>query len=629
MNSQNLCLSFLKQVVPFSGFTQSELENVSTEFIIKDFDANTVVLGQGTTDCSHLYLILSGQVRIVEAMTQGSTYFIGEGKLFGYLGLLRDGELPFQAQAYDKIKLALLPANAFEKLYQRHPRFAAFFESEVRVYTRTKLTLHDTSGSQLLFGTRLADMLYRKPPQCEPDCSIQQAATIMNQSSSDCLVVMKNSIPIGIITDSLLRSQALAKGLPSNSSVSTLMNNQMVFMTKRNSLFEALLMMSKKGISHILVLDEKTQKLSGVIGNSDITRVQGYNPLLVLDQIDHCESVDQLAQMRREADLLLVQLFNRGVKAQNLITINTLINDSLTAKVLALSRTALADHYPQTKFNWVWLSLGSEGRGEMSFKTDQDNALIYDVADNDIESVQHWFSIWTDLVNNSLDKIGLKLCSGNMMASNPQWRIRIQDWQDCMDGWLKQSKAMQIMQISAACDLRAIHGDVAMEGQVKNGLKSAIKSNPRFLKHMVAAVLANRPPLNQFTGRIRTLKTQHGQKINLKRSGIQPITEFARILSLQAGFVESSNTFDRLEYLKQTQPNLSEAISNALEAYGHLNEIRLGQHMQSIIKGDAPDNWIGVNELNETQYLMLKAAFSSIKIIQVSLAHRFNLMGRF
>jgi CBS domain-containing protein len=38
---------------------------------------------------------------------------------------------------------------------------------------------------------------------------------------------------------------------------------------------------------------------------------------------------------------------------------------------LVLARPGLADS------DWCWLALGSEGRGEQSYATDQDNALVF------------------------------------------------------------------------------------------------------------------------------------------------------------------------------------------------------------------------------------------------------------
>ena len=627
MSSAILWLPLIKRVFPFSNLIDIEIEKFSSEILIRDYSPNSIIQHHESVENSHLYLLLSGHVKLTESMEKDRTHILGEGKFFGHYSLLRNSPLPFQVETQDEVKLALFPASVFKMLCSQHPRIAAFFESDIRIYTRSKLILHDLSGSQFLFGTRLGDLISRQSPQCQLKTTVQQAAVIMEEHSTDHIVVVDDSNkPIGLVTDSLLRDRIIAVGCSYEMPVEQIMDSNPIFLSHRNNLFEALLLMTQKNISHILIKQATTNKHFGVIGSSDITRGQGYNPLLVLNQINSSSKLDQLIDLRHEADSLLGQLYNRGVKAQSLITINTVINDAITGKVLELSKTALVDANPQVNIKWVWLSLGSEGRGEMSLKTDQDNALIYDVLDQDEHLVDRWLSIWTKHVNQSLSEVGLNLCEGNMMASNPHWRIRIQDWNQHVNAWLKQSQAMQIMQTSAACDLRAVHGDVEMEKTIKNEMSAAIKVNYRFLKHMVSAVISNRPPVNAFTGRIRTLKTDEGKKIDLKRNGIQPITEFARILCLQAGYFDSSNTFDRLEYLKQMQPQIQDSISEALVSYNHLNDIRLGHHLQAISMGKKPDNLIAINELSDTQYQMLKAAFSSIKSIQATLAHRFNLM---
>ena len=617
----------LKQTQPFSGLTKAQQEFIASDLIIQSYSSNEIILSQGNAEHTYLYVVVTGQVRIVDNSTRKVARIISNYKSFGHYGLLRDGQLPYQVEAVADVELALLPADKFKSLYQKHPRFAAFFESDLRVYDRDKLTLYDVSGSQSLFGTRLRDLIQAQPVMCELDASAQQAAGIMSELNTDYIVVTQDSKPVGILTDKILTTEIIAKGRSLQTPVRMLMCQEMHFMTQRNNLFEALFLMLKNEVTHVLVKNDTTGKLEGVVDSSAIARGQGHNPLLMIDQVAQMQSVEHLGAVRHEANQLLVQLYRRGVRAKSLITINTIINDAITGRVLELSADSLHQTMSEINVNWVWLSLGSEGRGEMSLKTDQDNALVYSAPDdNDCEQLHRWLANWTTHVNQSLNEIGISLCDGDMMAGNPAWRINLQRWRSQLDEWLNRSQAQQIMQTSAACDLRAVHGNVEMQEEIKYQLRLALKSNPRFLKHMAVAVISNRPPVNALTGRIRTLKSTGGQKINLKRSGIQPITEFARILCLQAGYLESSNTFDRLEYLKQTQSEIESDVSDALDSYSHLNDIRLGHHLQAISTGKQPDNLVVVNDLSDTQYRMLKAAFGSIKTIQATLAHRFNLM---
>lgn len=613
----------LANTAPFSGFSSAEQASLAAATCVRGYPQDSIILEQGDTSHAYLYLVLAGQLRLIETAASSVTRTFGEGKFFGHYGLLRDDPLPYRAEALTDVTLALIPAEVFHRTCEKHPRVLAFFESDIRAYTRHHVTLYDLSGAQFLFGTRLNDLIHREPPCCGPDLSVRDAAGLMREQDSDHLVVMRDSQVLGLLTDSDLRSKVVAEALPSETPVGAVMNTETGTLTVRNSLFEALLMMLTGSLTHILVRTSSNGPLRGVISDKDIARSHGYSPVLLLDHIKQAATLDQLADLRREANRHLLQLYRRGVRAQDLITINTLINDSLTGQVLDLCAADLAEQRPDVEFDWAWLSMGSEGRGEMSLKTDQDNALVYRVANDAAADLELWLASWARQVNQALDKVGLTLCEGDMMAGNPLWRHSVEAWPAVFDAWLAESKANQIMQIAAACDLRAVHGDLALGEPVKAGLAAALAKNPRFLQHMAQGVVSLPSPVGKILGRLRTHKTEEGRSINIKRRGLQPITDFARVLALRAGYLDSSNTFDRLEYLLQARPKLKSTLQDALDAYRHLNDIRLGHHLQDVSLGLPPNNWIAIDKLSDTQRDMLKAAVRAIESIQAVLAQRY------
>ena len=613
----------LARTAPFSGLSTTERDALAAAIVVQSYPQGTVILEQGHMLHENLYLVLAGQLRLVETTVGGVTRTFGEGKLFGHYGLLRGGSLPYRAETLTDANLALIPADTFHQICKKHPRVLAFFESDIRAYTRNHITLYDLSGAQFLFGTRLGDLVHRESPRCGPDLSVREAAGIMCDRQCDHLVVMHDATTIGLLTDSDLRSKVVAAAASPDTPVSAVMNTDIGSLTARNSLYEALLMMLTGNLTHILVQAPGDGSLLGVVNDNDIARSHGYSPMLLLSQITQASTVEHLAELRREANRHLLQLYRRGVRAQDLITINTLINDNLTGRVLALSEAALAEFRPDVDFIWAWLSMGSEGRGEMGLKTDQDNALVYQAPETTMPAVEEWLARWAEHVNLALDQIGLSLCEGGMMAGNPLWRHPVEKWPKQFDDWLARSEANQIMQVAAACDLRAVHGELALEEPVKKSLAESLANNPRFLQHMARAIISARPPVGKFFRRIRTLKTEQGRTINIKRRGLQPITDFARVLSLRRKYLDSSNTFDRLEYLLQTEPKLQSTIQDALDAYRHLNDIRLGHHLYDVSLGMPPNNWISVDKLSDTQHDMLKAAFGAIESIQAVLAQRY------
>jgi len=82
-------------------------------------------------------------------------------------------------------------------------------------------------------------------------------------------------------------------------------------------------------------------------------------------------------------------LLHQGAKASNITRIITEINDRIVRKIIQFAER----EFGLPPVPYCWIALGSEGRKEQTFKTDQDNALIYaDPASEQEESIKKIFS---------------------------------------------------------------------------------------------------------------------------------------------------------------------------------------------------------------------------------------------
>src|SRR5690606_27288794 len=67
------------------------------------------------------------------------------------------------------------------------------------------------------------------------------------------------------------------------------------------------------------------------------------------------------------------------------------------------------------------LVLGSGGRGESLLAADQDNAIVF--AEGEPDGPQDfWFAAFGEKFTALLDRAGIPLCKGGVMARNAQWR---------------------------------------------------------------------------------------------------------------------------------------------------------------------------------------------------------------
>ncbi len=117
----------------------------------------------------------------------------------------------------------------------------------------------------------------------------------------------------------------------------------------------------------------------------------------------------------------LTQCASGQLPAHALTAMISALNDELTRRVIALACAQL----PPVAFDWCWIALGSEGRQEQTFASDQDNGIVF--ADGDDPEAQRALLLpLARRINLMLAECGFALCRGNIMASNPQCCLSLQ-----------------------------------------------------------------------------------------------------------------------------------------------------------------------------------------------------------
>jgi transketolase len=102
------------------------------------------------------------------------------------------------------------------------------------------------------------------------------------------------------------------------------------------------------------------------------------------------------------------------------------LNDLLTARILDLE----LPRFDVAAYSPCWLGMGSEGCGEQTIATDQDNGLVY-IAPADADAAataRARLLAFAQAVNEALARCGYPLCQGKVMAMNPQWCLSLDEW---------------------------------------------------------------------------------------------------------------------------------------------------------------------------------------------------------
>lgn len=618
----------------FDRLPEDERRLLLGQVSLRYFGQDAVILEQGTTAHESLYVIESGYVRLSEKESGRLVDEYGEGDIFGNFGLLKGGPLPFEVRAIEPTVCVLIGAGVFRELYENHEEFAAFFDKDLRDSPADGEPGFDAGGSRLLFGTTIGELVGRGPVVCSPKATARDAARGMRDENVDSVVVEDEERVLGILTDIDLRNEIVANGTSPDTPAEDLMHRNALRMPADAPVFQALMEMMRHQTYHVVVSEGTgpDAKLLGVISDKDISRAQGNSPAFMTERVEQTNAPEDLYGIRREIDKLLIGLERQGVKPKDLVTINTELNDHLMKRLVSLVETEMREENPDLYVDlaWAWLSLGSEGRGEMSLLTDQDNALLYaDPADEEeAEKAEEWFRALAWRANEVLAEAGFALCEGDIMGRNPKWRQSLSDWKETFQGWIQTPDADVLVLASTFFDLRGLYGDMSLVEELKSSIFETLEKEKRFLPFMVQNALGSRPPLSFFRRFVLERSGEYRHTFNIKRRGLRPLVDAARILAIELRYLDSANTVDRFEHIAREMPGMASIVENALDAYTYLDERRFIHHLRAIERGEKLNNQINPSDLNNTQQNMLKVVFATVQETQEALARRYGINTR-
>jgi len=458
----------------------------------------------------------------------------------------------------------------------------------------------------------------RNVATCRPDEPLVTAATQMSRQGISSLVVCEAGRPMGIITDRDLRNKVVALGLdPGSLIVSAVMTCPLVSITENEFLFEALHRISRHGIHRIVVIGNDGS-LIGIITDSDILRLQSNSPQRLVRRIEEAQTVADLKELHQQVQELVTHLIGTGVPVKELVRLIAHLNDQILIRLITILRSG---PFSDLTDRFAFLVLGSEGRGEQTLTTDQDNALVY--ADDLTPSELQRLVTFSEELISAVIEIGIPPCSGGIMANNAVWRMPLSGWKQVLDGWFGLPTPENILKVGMVADLRALTGDRGLEQELRHHITGRLKKNDMYLGHMLSNLLRFRVPLGWF-GRIQTEKGSYKGQLDLKKAGIFSITEGVKILALYEG-VQGGGTEERLHWLMEAKVIDHRDGDDLQAAFYALVFFRLKSQVEAIREGRIPDNRVAHDRLNGMEQARLQVALERVRSFQESLKLKFRL----
>jgi CBS domain-containing protein len=628
MNSTPLPLAdatraFLRRHAPFDAMADDAIDWAIPRLSLVYFPKDATILTPASGPVEHLHVIHRGRVgsRPDDPRAEPDPT-LGAGELFPVGALSAGGATTKIFHAVQDTFCYVLPRDDFIELRRRSPELERFCTQAITETLKASLAqlavqYGQRAAEQQSFASTVGELLRRAPVTCSANAPVRDALVAMNDAKVRTVVAVDDEgRPAGVFTlVDLLRRVAL----PERSLATPLaevLTTPVVTLEAGATAHEAMHQMAERGIRQVVVVDGG--RVKGVINERDLFALQRVSMRQVIEVLRGAESIEDLARAAEDIRGLTRNLIAQGVGAEPLTRTIASLNDGLTRRVLDLC----AQRHELAGIDWCWLALGSEGRGEQTLATDQDNAIVFHPAEPaELDAERERLMAYAAEVNDALAKLGFPLCTGGVMAREREMCLSQDEWKARFLGWLATPTPEALLSANILFDFRAIHGNATLADALRGWLLAYSGESRVFLRLLVQNALQASPPL----GLIRAFATDdeppHRGTLDLKVRGTRMFVDAARAFALGLGLPDCG-TAARLRAAGAKLGIEPRHVEATIDAFQFLQFLRLRLHDQATSHATA--NRLDPDTLNEVDQLMLKEAFRQARKLQQRLEQTFQ-----
>jgi len=623
---------FLKNYPPFSALESPQLEKLSLEVVIIHKETNTIVFSENENPHKHFYVVNKGAIALSKEGSSQILDICDEGDVFGLRPLLAHENYRLEAKAYEETILYAIPIKDFKPLALENKRIGNFLIESFASNTGNPYSikhrgkLYGINNESDQYSTnKILDLQPIKYSTdlitCKEGTKIKTIADKMTEYNVSSILVEKDDLPVGIITDKDLRKKVATGLFPITGSAKTIMSSPIITYPKELTLAQSQMAMMKSNISHLVLTEDGTidTPAVGILSKHDIMVAVGNNPAVLIRAIKRAADAKRLRGIRHGIMNLLRGYLDQNIPLGLVSKIISELNDASTKQMIQIALSKMEKEPP---VQFTWLSMGSQGRGEQLLNTDQDNAIIFkDVPEQKLETTRQYFLKLGERISQGLNTIGFEYCPADMMASNRSWCHSLSEWKNVTAHWIHNPGPEEILLSSIFFDYNVVFGDKGLADELSQSIFDHAHQYPQFFTHLASGALQNPSPSGFFRDFLVEQDGEHKDFFDLKLRALMPIIDAARVLILSHSIKSINNTAERYEKLAELEPNNKELYLACSYASKALLKFRT---RQGLLHNDS-GRYIALDQLNKEEKIKLKRTFKTVKDIQSLIEVRFQV----
>jgi CBS domain-containing protein len=593
---------------PFDRLTLPEMEELRAALDIAYFHPGEVVVRKGQP-AEALFVVIKGTIEgrdgdVLHAMLRAKDSFDSRAVVHGAAG--EDFVAAEETLCY------LLPQAVVLSLIRRNPGFAAFFYAEIS-RKLDDFARQRPGGADSVLHSRVRDARFGPAILIDGGMTIEAAGHRMREHDINVLLVQDGDRQ-GVVTGMNLSKAVVLGRLPLDTPIRDACHFEIVAVDADDFLFDALLLMTRHGKRRIAVRSEG--KYVGFLEDIDLLGLFAGNSQLIPGRIDRARSPEDLLGPARDIQAQVERLHRQGVKVDAIAEITSDLNRRLFTRLFDM----LAP--PSIKEAGCLLLMGSEGRGEQTVRTDQDNALLLsaEVPEAELAAFREGFT-------RALEGFGFPPCPGNVMVRNPHWSQPIKGFVRQLAAWVRARDPEAAMNIAIFCDASAVAGHAKLLVRARTALTEMLQGEAVLLARFANLVESFATPA---LGVLSTLMASVGvgsDEIDIKKAGTFPIVHGIRTLAVDKGVLASS-TAARIEALVgigSLEPAFGRELVSALHLF---MEFRLRSQLEAMRRGaSGAESLVHLGELTTVDRDILRDALRIVRQLRDILHNHYRLTG--
>jgi CBS domain-containing protein len=203
------------------------------------------------------------------------------------------------------------------------------------------------------------------------------------------------------------------------------------------------------------------------------------------------------------------------------------------------------------------------------------------------------------------------------MAITDAWRQPLSGWLAHFRTWAAVPDPGAVLRISIFFDLRAVYGDQLLAAQITEALGECGSGRGKgvFITALARQAAGYDVPLGFFRRFVLASKGEHRETLELKASGLMPLTDLVRVRALEAG-ITVPGTQARIAQLVEAN-RLSRRDADRLSgAHILLAGLRVRLHAEQVRRGEQPHNHLDPTAISHAERAALREAFLVIREAQ-------------